>query len=184
MHAIRLRLPHSLLRRHAVCATLLCLAAALSAQTEKWETYKYPADGFRASFPAEPTLERNRKESKSGAILMDSYCAQVSAASLCVAVIDQGPEATGLTPQALLDRTKVGVLAVPKTRELHEHEIDLDGYKGVEIETENEKAHTLTRIYLVDNTLYQTMAVFPIETPFAGASRFLDSFKLIERVRK
>ncbi len=184
MHALRLRLPHSFARRHAVCATLLCLAAALVAQTEKWETYNYPADGFRASFPAEPTLQQNRKQAAAGTILMDSYCAQASAASLCATVIDQGPEATGLTPEALLNRAKLSVLAVPKSHELHEQEIDLDGHKGVEIETESETFHTLIRIYLVDHTLYQTIVVSPIGTPYAGAHRFLDSFKLIARVRK
>ena len=70
-------------------------------------------------------LQQNRKQAAAGTILMDSYCAQASAASLCATVIDQGPEATGLTPEALLNRAKLSVLAVPKSHELHEQEIDL-----------------------------------------------------------
>jgi len=80
----------------AACALLLCLATAVNAQAqkEKWATYKVPADGFRITFPSGPKLEQNKEEAKSGTILMNSYCAQLSETYLCVAVIDQGPEAT------------------------------------------------------------------------------------------
>ena len=183
MHTMRLRLLRNSPRRFAVCAALLCLAAALNAQTEKWKTYKYPAYGFRASFPTEPKLEQNRKEAKSGFILMNSYCAQISTTYLCAAVIDQGPEATGLTPEILLVRAKLGVIFAPKTRKLSELAIDLDGHKGVEIETENDTVHVITRIYLVDRTLYQTMVSLPVQSQCPCTRRFLDSFKLISRAR-
>ena len=184
MHANGLRPHPSLPNRFAVCAALLCLAITLNAQTGKWKTYKYPADGFRASFPSEPKLEQSKKEAKSGSILMNSYCAQLSDTYLCVAMIDQGPEATGLRPEVLLERTKLGVLAAPKTRKLNQLEIDLDGHKGVELETENDTVHTFTRIYLVDRVLYQTMVIFPIAGRYPDTSRFLYSFKLIARARK
>lgn len=183
MHPNRLRPHQSLLNRFAVCAALLCLAGALNAQSENWKTYKYPADGFRASFPSEPKLEQSKKEAKLGSILMNSYCAQVLDTYLCVAMIDQGPEATGLSPEVLLERTKLGVLAAPKTRKLNQQEIDLDGHKGVEIETENDTVHTFTRIYLVDRVLYQTIVTFPVAGQYPNTNRFLDSFKLIARAR-
>jgi len=181
MHEPGLRLQRRLFCRYFVYAILLCLAGALNAQTAKWEAYKYPADGFRATFPSEPKVEQNTKEASAGSILMNSYCSRVSGAQLCVAVINQGSTPTGLTPQAMLSRVKVGVLIAPKTREIHEEEINLDGHKGIEIETEDEINHLYTRIYLVDKTVYQTVVTFPISTPFADAKRFLDSFKLIAR---
>ncbi len=179
MHGIHLSSP----RRFTVCVLLLCFAAAFNARAEKWEAYKYPADGFRASFPSEPKVERNLKEAATGSLQMNSYCVHISNADLCVAVIDQGPQPTGLKPEEMLGRTKLGVLAAPKTREIHEEQIDLNGRKGIEMETENDAVHVLTRIYLIDQTIYQTMVAFPIGSPFAGAKRFLDSFRLIERVR-
>jgi len=183
MHIARLTMYRISPRRNAVCVALLCLATALNAQAGKWKTYKYPADGFRASFPSEPKLERNQKEAKSGAILMNSYCAQVSTTYLCAAVIDQGPEATGLTPETLLNRTKLGVLAAPKARKLSQREIDLDGHKGVEIETASDTVHVFTRIYLVDQTIYQTLVTFPVDGSYTDTNRFLDSFKWIARTR-
>jgi len=169
--------------RLVVFAALLCFASALSAQSEKWKTYKYPEDGLRVSFPVEPKVERSRKEAKSGAILMTSYCAQVGENFLCAAVIDQGAEATGLSPEALLGRTKLGVFSGPKTQKLGETDISLDGYKGVELETVNDTAHIFTRIYMVDKTIYQTMVTLPLGIHYPGTGRFLDSFHLIPRAR-
>lgn len=170
-------------RRVAAFAAVLSVALTLHAQTEKWKTYRYPADGFRVLFPTEPKIEQNRKEAQSGSILLNSYCVQVSSTYLCVAVIDQGTEATGLSPDSLLSRAKLGVLAAPRTQKLAELEIELDGHKGIELETESDTGHVFTRIYLVDKTLYQTMVTVPPAGRYPGTARFLDSFQLIPRVR-
>ena len=183
MNSARPGLHRISLRRLALCAAILSIASALPGQKENWKIYKYPADGFRVSFPADPKIEQNKKEAKSGSILMNSYCAQVSSTFLCVAVIDQGPEATGLSPQTLLTRAKLGVLAPPRTQKLNELDIDLDGHKGIELETASDTEHVFTRIYLVDTTLYQTIVTLPPAGRYPDTSRFLDSFKLIPRVR-
>ena len=185
MHAILLPLHRSLPRRIAICAALLSVATALNAQAEKeqWKTFKYPADGFRINFPSEPKLEQQKKPTKAGTILMNSYCAQLSETHLCVAVIDQGPEATGFTPDALFERTRLAVISAPKTHKLNESDIDLDGHKGVDLETENDSVHIFTRIYLVDRTLYQTMVTVPLNGRYPGTEHFLNSFKLMARVR-
>jgi hypothetical protein len=180
MHATRQIFSRSL----TVSAGVLFLVAALNAQSEKWKSFKYPADGFRISFSSEPKLDQKKKEAKSGSILMNTYCSQIATVDLCVAVIDQGPEATGLRTETLLGLVKLSVVAAPKTRRLNQQEIDLDGHKGVEIETENDTTHTVTRIYVVDRTLYQTMVTYPIGTKFADTNRFLNSFHLIPRARK
>lgn len=183
MHAMRSSLHRRLTCRVRLFSALLCLAAALNAQSGKWKAYKYPELGFRASFPTEPKVEQNKKEAKSGSILLSSYCAQVADTTLCVAVIDQGSEATGLSPEAILERTKMGVLAAPKTHKINQVDIDLDGHKGVELEAESDTIHTFTRIYLVDKTLYQTIVTLPVGNHYPFTGRFLDSFKLMTRSR-
>jgi hypothetical protein len=172
-----------------LASALLAIAATLGAQTPaapaaqalNWKPYSYPAAGFRASFPAEPKLDEKKQESQLGTILFTSYCAQVGDTYLCAAVIDQGPEATGLTPEALLERMEMGLELVANTKTLNEQKIDLDGHPGVEVETANGKVHVTTRIYLVDNTLYQTMVSVPVAEKFPGTARFLDSFRVIHR---
>jgi hypothetical protein len=179
MHTLRLIFPV----HFAVCAGLLCISFALGAQTEKWKTYKYPEEGFRISFPVEPKVERSQKEAEKGSIKMVSYCAQISASYLCVAVIDQGAQATGLEPAGLLERAKLGLLTAPKTKKLHEEQIELDGHTGVELETENDTDHIFTRIYVVNGTLYQSMVTLPVGDRYPSTGRFLDSFRLIPRLR-
>jgi hypothetical protein len=174
----------SALRRYAATAVLVCFAVALFAQTPKWKSYSYPADGFRASFPTAPQLESKSQPAGAGPIELHSYCAQLSTGNLCVAVIVHGAQATGLDPDSLLERVKQGVLAGDKTKKLSETPIALDERKGVALETENETIHTSTRIYLVGDTVYQTLVTSPVAGKYADTARFLDSFRLIPRVPK
>jgi len=184
VHTVFLPMRQPSARTLTICAALICFAAALSAQTDQWKSYKYPTDGFRASFPAEPKLEQTQKEAKLGSILMNSYCAEIDETSLCIAVIDKGPEATGLPADMLFERTKLGVVSAPKTHKINDSDITLDGHKGAEIETEDETMHAFTRVYLVDGTIYQAIVTFPIQHRFPETTRFLDSFKLIARAHK
>ncbi|MFZ1087374.1 MAG: hypothetical protein WAN35_20615 [Terracidiphilus sp.] len=170
-------------------AALLAMSAVLGAQTTaspaaqavNWKTYSYPALGLRVAFPAEPKLDEEKQGSALGNIVFTSYCAQVGNAYLCAAVIDQGPEATGLTPEALMDRMMMGIEFVANTKTLNEKKIELDGHGGEEVETISDKVRITTRVYLVDNTLYQTMVTVPVTEKYADTARFLDSFRLIRR---
>jgi len=176
--------PCSAIRRYAATAVLVCFAAALAAQTPKWKSYSYPADGFRATFPTAPQLDTKTQPAGTGPIELHSYCALLSAGDLCVAVIVHGAQATGLDPDSLLERVKQGVLAGDKTKKLSETPIALDERKGVALETENDTIHTSTRIYLVGDVIYQTIVTSPVASKYADTARFLDSFRLIPRVPK
>jgi len=183
----------------SLAVALLAMAPALGAQsaatpaprsaatpappTLNWKTYSYPAAGFSISFPAEPARDEKTQGAALGTILFTSYCAHIADADLCAAVIDQGPEATGLTPEALLERMKMGLELVAHTKTLNERKINLDGHQGEEVETVSDKVHVITRVYLVDNTLYQTMVSVPVIEKFPATARFLDSFRLIHRTK-
>jgi hypothetical protein len=62
MHAVR----NILQRRFFVAAAVLCFAVALSAQAQEWKSYSYPSDGFRASFPSEPQLQKSNVPTQAG----------------------------------------------------------------------------------------------------------------------
>lgn len=173
-----LRTPH---RCFAITAALICFAAALGAGTPKWKSYSYPVDGFSASFPSAPQEDQKSQFAAAGFIELHSYCTQLSATDLCVIVFDHAAQATGLDPDALLDLIKQGALAGAQTQKLSETPIALDGHKGVVLETESGSVHTSTRIYLVGDTVYQTMVTSPVADKYAGTTRFLDSFRLIRR---
>lgn len=166
----------------ALIAVLLCLAAS-SARAEKWNTLKYPEDGFRALFPSTPKLDQSEKNAETGSIKLSSYCSQVDQTSLCVAVIDQGAQATNMDTDTLFERARLSVYAVPNTHKISETQQSLDGNKGVEIVTENETTHSINRIYEVGETLYQTVVAYPRNTKYADSDKFLDSFHLIPRIR-
>jgi hypothetical protein len=176
--------PPSAFRRHAAAVVLVCFAAALTAQTQKWKSYSNAEDGFRASFPSAPQVDTKSQPAGAGPIEFHSYCAQQSYTYLCVAVFVHGTQATGMDPDTLLERIKLGVLAGDKTKKLSETPIALGDHKGVALEVENDVIHTSTRIYLVGDTVYQTLVTSPVASKYAYTTQFLDSFRLISRVQR
>ena len=176
--------PCRMLRRCAATAALACLATAVAAQAPKWKSFSYPEVGFRASFPSAPQADSRSQPAATGPIEFHSYCSQVTETSLCVAVFVHGPEATGLGPEFFVERIKQGVLAGDKTTKISETPIELDGYKGVALEAENPLIHTSTRIFLVGDTVYQSMVTSPVAGNYTDTARFLDSFRLIPRTQK
>jgi hypothetical protein len=81
----------------------------------------------------------------------------------------------------VLQGAKSGALENTNAHLLSEKAITLGIYPGVEFEAENDTMHFSARIYLVGTTLYQTLIASPLGKPYAGTTRFLDSFQLIAR---
>ncbi|MGA3345220.1 MAG: hypothetical protein ABSC76_10165 [Terracidiphilus sp.] len=200
MHTNRLtlRLPSSC--RFALCAALLCLTAEISAQTSaapsaqppaapttqtaEWKTLSYPTDGFSASFPSEPEMQKKDVPTAAGTFELRAYIVQQGEAAIFVGVCDYGAAAAGRTPDALLDGAQEGAISNVSGHLISGKKITLGTYPGREFEAESDTMHFSARIYLVGTTLYQTLTAAPLGQPFAGATRFLDSFQLIARVAK
>ena len=72
----------TLQRRFAVCVAVLCFAVALSAQTQEWKSYSYPADGFRALFPDVPTQQKKDIATDAGNVELRAYVASVSSTTM------------------------------------------------------------------------------------------------------
>ncbi|MGB8845707.1 MAG: hypothetical protein WCC73_08495, partial [Terracidiphilus sp.] len=101
-----------------------------------------------------------------------------------IAVIDYGSAASVGDPQERLQGGKNGALANTNSHLIREKKITLGVYPGIEFESENASAHFYARIYIVGDTLYQTLVVSPVGKPNDDTLRFLDSFQLIARVGK
>jgi hypothetical protein len=99
-----------------------------------------------------------------------------------VGVCDYGSAVAGRAPDTVLDGAQGGALSNTNSHLVSAKKITLGTYPGREFEAENDSMHFSARIYLVGTTLYQTLTAAPLGKPYAGVTRFLDSFQLIARV--
>lgn len=182
MQQMRRRMQHG----WPACAAVLCLAAALGAQTPAgqtldWQTYSYPPDGFSASFPAAPQLSKQNIPTSAGTFELRGYLVDLGTVAFYVGVNDYGTAVSGRDPQTVLAGAMNGAVSNVKAHVLSTQKVTLGVYPGVTFEAENDSLHFSGRIYLVGSTLYQTFAANPLGPVNPDAARFLDSFQLIPR---
>jgi hypothetical protein len=173
---------NTLPKRITLAVVLLAFAAALGAQAQGWQAYSYPADGFSATFPAEPQMQKKDVPTEKGSFELRAYLAQDGQAAVFVGVCDYGSAISDRTPDQVLDGAQQGAIDNVSAHLLRGKKITLGVYPGREFEAENDSMHFYARIYLVGTTLYQTLVASPLGTPYASATTFLDSFQLIPRV--
>jgi len=149
-----------------------------------WKTYGYPTDGFSASFPVAPTIEKQNVTSGGGTYELRTYEADDSSTALIAAVCDYGASATSKEPDAVLEDAKTGAINNIKGQLVSEKKITLGADHGVEFEADGESAHVTARLYLVGSVLYQMIVATPAKGKYADAGRFLDSFQLVARPAK
>ncbi|MGO9316746.1 MAG: hypothetical protein ACLPXT_04145 [Terracidiphilus sp.] len=173
---------NSFLSRITLVVALCSFTATLGAQAQQWKPYNYPADGFSASFPGEPQFSKRDVPTDKGSFELRAYLAEDGQAALFVGVCDYGSAISDRTPDQVLDGAQQGAIDNVKAHLLRGKQITFRVYPGREFEAENDSMHFYARIYLVGSTLYQTLIASPIGTPYASATRFLDSFQLTPRV--
>jgi len=179
MHAVRTILKLRLF----LGVVVLCFGVALGAQAQEWNSYSNPADGFRASFPTAPELQKRNVPTDAGTFELRSYIAQVDPYAFFIGVCDYGAQANGKDPDTMLQGAKQGALENSSSHLVSENKITLGIYHGIQFEAESNDAHFSARIYMVGDTLYQVLVVSPVGKIHADTARFLDSFQLIPRVR-
>ncbi len=186
------RMRRSFLPCTAVFAAVLTLAAVLGAQAapaapaapaENWQTYSYAQDGFSASFPSTPTMQKQNVPTAAGTFELRAYLAEIGQAAVFVGVCDYGNAVAGRDPDKVLQGAENGAILNVSANLVSSSKITFGVYPGMQFEAESTSMHFSARIYLVGTTLYQTLTASPLATPYAGASRFLDSFQLIARVQ-
>jgi hypothetical protein len=162
----------------------MCAGAMASAQTTGWKTFSYPADGFSASFPGEPEIEKETIPVGTASFESRTYGFGLGEAYVGVVVIDYGKAAEGLDPDALLQAGKQGSLEESHSHLVREKKITLGEYPGLEFEDENDKYHATARAYLDGGTLYTVLVAYPNGHPYEHTAEFLDSFRVIPRTDK
>jgi hypothetical protein len=150
-------------------------------QGPQWKSYSYAVDGFSASFPSEPTMQKQSVPTGAGTFELHAYMAQDGQVALYVGVCDYGSAAAGQDPQPILDGAKNGAVSNANAHILSSSKITLGVYPGVAFEAESDTLHFSARFYLVGTMLYQTLTAGPVGQPYAGTPKFLDSFQLIPR---
>lgn len=183
-----------ILRRRAMLMFTAVLGAQATTvpgatQTPEWKTYSYPAQGFSASFPSKPTLQKRDVPTDYAltadtGCFMRSYLVKSDPTAFFVGICDYSSVAAGKDTDALLQVAKNKALTSSNSHLVKEKKITLGIYRGVEFEAENYAAHISARIYIVGTTLYQAQVVSPLGKPYADTARFLDSFQLFERVQE
>ncbi len=182
----------------AVLVAMLGFASAVGAQTaeskpaapsdktssQEWKSYSYPADGFQASFPSVPDLQKKDIPGEAGSFQLRSYIAQDSGVATFVAVCDYGSmtgSPAGKDANTVLQSVKNGALQNSSSHLLNEKKIVLGDNPGLEFEGQSDSAFFTFRVYLVGSTLYQMLVIAPLGKPYANTVRFLDSFQLIPK---
>lgn len=157
--------------------------AKTAGEGQEWKIYSYPADGFSASYPSAPELQKKDVPTDKGSFELRAYIVEFAPVAMFVGVCDYGDATAGRDPDEVLQGAKSGALSNSNSHLVSERKIALGAYHGVAFESESDLAHFSARIYLVGSTLYQTLVVAGLEKPYDGTTRFLDSFQLIARVK-
>jgi hypothetical protein len=164
-------------------AVFFVLAVNAPAQSAQWIQHAYSDDGFSASYPSDPDLQKKTVQTSAGEFEMRSYTAQSDDTALIVAVCDYGAALAAKSSDQVLLGAKNSTLSNSASRLVSEKKITLGTNPGLQFEAENSATHFTVRIYLVGTTLYQILVVSPINKPFDQTARFLDSFQLITRTK-
>ncbi len=147
----------------------------------EWKTYRYPADGFSASYPSAPEVQKRDVPTDAGSFELRSYIVEASDSAMFVGICDYGAAVAGKDLDEELEGAKSRALTNSKIHLVSENKITFGVYHGLEFESESDSAHLNARIHIVGTTLNQTLVVSPIGKPYPGIKRFLDSFQLIPR---
>jgi hypothetical protein len=150
-------------------------------QAAEWKTYSFPAEGFSASFPAQPIEQKQTVPTDAGTFELHTYIAASDVVALYVGVCDYGDAARGGDPDAILEGAKNGAVSNVHAHLVNSKKLSLGVYPGVELEAAADGAHLYGRIFLVGGILYQVFVALPSDRPYPDTIRFLDSFQVIPR---
>lgn len=171
------------LTRNTVAVVLLAFSAIAVAQIIHWKLYDYTDEGFIASFPSLPDVQKKSVDAPGGPFELRTYSAGAGDSTVMVGICDYGPVISNKSPDQVLLGAKNSMLANSSSHLVNEKNIALDKHPGIEFEARSESTLFRIRLYLVETTLYQVLVASPVNKPFGESTRFLDSFELVKRTK-
>jgi hypothetical protein len=165
-------------------AVVLLIALLTGCQQVTWKEFSSSEGRFSVLMPGTPSEKTSKVNTEVGPVDMFSFRVTQEDSGYDVNYNDY-PDAVVEASDAgsMLDGARDGIVSSLQGKLLTEFIISLDGYPGRDIRVEGpDGEHTVrTRLYLVDNRLYQLTVVTPKEDSFSkDVAKFLDSFELLE----
>ena len=161
---------------------VLTLAGAARSQDD-FQRFTSKAGGFTLLMPTEPKTQTQNLETAVGTITVTMYIAEKNGAAYFASFNDYPAELVQKSdPQAILDGARDGAVNNVKGKLLNEKKIAIGSHPGRDItfEAVNGQYLARSRMYLVNQRLYQIMVLAPREQGLpAKIDQYLDSFQLI-----
>jgi len=144
--------------------------------TVKWTTYSSAPGRFSMLFPGQPTLKEQPVDSAAGKLTNNILMASSGSSAFLASYADYPLVNDDL--QAILDRVRDGAVSGIKGTLIKSTPITHKGYPGREFQASGEGLLATFRIYVVNNRLYQMVAVYPPGASTEEVKDFLNSFDL------
>jgi hypothetical protein len=157
-------------------ATLVVLAAVLSGAAAAY-VFNDPQGKFTATFPAEPSLDRQEGTSVSGPHVHYTWEVDIEKRHFSITYTEYK-----VAPVKNYDKNIMGLLQATKGTLMRQARIELDGVDGRETFTQlPENAVMRQRIFQVGNRLYQAVYAGPFGTESRpDVEAFMQSFKFVK----
>ncbi|MGH9966663.1 MAG: hypothetical protein ACREBG_02355 [Pyrinomonadaceae bacterium] len=143
----------------------------------EWIKYSSAAGRFTILIPVEPKFTENQVDSAVGKLVNNVYMALTDAGAFAISYADY--PANNADPQAVLDNVLDGAIKGIKGTSISSTNITHKGHPGREFQASTEGSVYTSRIFLVNNRLYQIVVVTaPGKVSAAEINRYLTSFDL------
>jgi len=154
-----------------------------------WKEFSTAVGGFSILMPGTPQEQKQSLDSEIGPIDYYTFSSEDRASAYVVGYADYPADLIRQAdPDAMLDGARDGAVSNVKGKLVNEREMSLRDYPGKELEIEapiggvSQNGTIITRLYLVDQRLYQLITVTPQGRDSSeDVQKFLDSFKLLDR---
>ena len=146
-----------------------------------WKRCTFAADGFSASFPSDPDVQKKEVPTDAWTFELRTYTARIDSSALFIGVLDYGVTAESSEPAALLQGVKTGFVKNVKGKLMNEKPALLEDKPGLTFEVESDSMHFFSRIYLIGTTLYQEHVASPLKDIYPAPNLFFESFHLVPR---
>jgi hypothetical protein len=145
--------------------------------TGGWIRYTSNEGRFSVLLPVQPKVSSQPVDTAAGKLINNVVLAQTTSAAFAVSYADY-PQ-NNADPQEVLDSVRSGAINGIKGTLISGKNIMHKGFPGREFQASTEGALYTSRIFLVNNRLYQMVVVAPAsQTNAINANRFLTSFDL------